>query len=45
MNKAFYEINKVSNFFSPKKIVLGKNIVKKWGRRQNIRWKQSNYCH
>jgi len=31
MNKFYYEINKVSNFFSPKKIVLGNNIVKKVG--------------
>lgn len=31
MNKAFYEINKISNFFSPKKIVLGLNIVKNVG--------------
>jgi alcohol dehydrogenase class IV len=28
---AFYEINKVSHFFSPKKIVLGKDTVKKVG--------------
>ena len=31
MNKAFYEINKIGNFFSPKKIVLGQNIVKNVG--------------
>lgn len=31
MNTFFYEINKVSNFFSPKKIVLGTNIVNKVG--------------
>jgi alcohol dehydrogenase class IV len=31
MNQAFYEINKASNFFSPKKILLGQNIVKKVG--------------
>jgi alcohol dehydrogenase class IV len=30
-HKAFYEIDKVCNFFSPKKIVLGKNTVKKVG--------------
>jgi len=28
---AFYEINKVSHFFSPKKIILGKDTVKKVG--------------
>jgi alcohol dehydrogenase class IV len=30
-HKAFYEINKVSHFFSPRKIVLGKDTVKKVG--------------
>jgi alcohol dehydrogenase class IV len=30
-HKAFYEINKVSHFFSPRKIVLGKDAVKKVG--------------
>jgi alcohol dehydrogenase class IV len=31
MNQAFYEISKVSNFFSPQKIVLGQDAVKKVG--------------
>jgi alcohol dehydrogenase class IV len=31
MNTFFYEINKVSHFFSPKKIVLGTHIVNKLG--------------
>ena len=31
MNQAFYEISKVSNFFSPQKIVLGQDTVKKVG--------------
>jgi alcohol dehydrogenase class IV len=31
MNQAFYEISKASNFFSPKKILLGQNIVNKVG--------------
>ncbi len=31
MNTFFYEINKVSHFFSPKKIVLGTHIVDKLG--------------
>jgi alcohol dehydrogenase class IV len=30
-HKTFYEIDKVCNFFSPKKIILGKNMVKKVG--------------
>ena len=35
-HKAFYEIDKVSNFFSPRKIVLGKNTVKKVGEEAKI---------
>jgi alcohol dehydrogenase class IV len=31
MNQAFYEISKLSNFFSPQKIVLGQDAVKKVG--------------
>jgi alcohol dehydrogenase len=31
MSQAFYEINKVCNFFSPMKIVLGQDMVKKVG--------------
>jgi len=31
MNQAFYEINKVSNFFSPRKILLGQNVAKEVG--------------
>ena len=31
MNKASYEIHKISNFFSPKKIVLGQSVVKNVG--------------
>lgn len=31
MNKIFYEIDKISNFFSPKKIILGKDSVKTIG--------------
>jgi len=31
MNQAFYEISKVSNFFSPQKIVLGQDAVKEVG--------------
>ncbi len=31
MDQAFYEISRASNFFSPKKILLGQNVVKKVG--------------
>ena len=31
MNKAFYDTHKICNFYSPRKIVLGKNIVKSVG--------------
>jgi len=31
MHQAFHEINKISNFFSPKKIILGQNTVKNVG--------------
>ena len=36
MNKAFCDINKASNFFSPKKIMLGNNLVKKVGKEVKI---------
>lgn len=31
MNKAYYEINRVINFFSPKKIILGQNVIQNVG--------------
>ena len=31
MNKAFYEINRVISFFSPKRIILGQNIIQNVG--------------
>lgn len=31
MNEAFYEVHKISNFFSPKKIILGQNTIAKVG--------------
>lgn len=31
MNKVFCDTNKISNFYSPRKIILGKNIVKNVG--------------
>ncbi|MGQ9694925.1 MAG: iron-containing alcohol dehydrogenase [Thermodesulfobacteriota bacterium] len=31
MNEMFYEIYKISNFYSPKKIILGLDVVKKVG--------------
>ncbi len=36
MNKAYYEINRISNFYSPKKIVLGQNIVKTVGEEVKV---------
>jgi alcohol dehydrogenase class IV len=36
MNQAFYEIGKISNFFSPKKIILGQNTVRNVGEEARL---------
>ncbi len=32
MNQAFYEISRISNFYSPKKVVLGQNTIQQVGK-------------